>query len=146
MFETTYGMTGHFRLPGLTLATNRTDFAKSIENYYVFRTLETIHRLFHTNFWGANIGDNWCSYPSLYGDSWEGSKKKKHVDKQIFTFRFWIHIWEFSYFTCQFMTVASIILHWIFLRQKLGFFGEGIPTSCPTKPLGVTFIVSSSSY
>lgn len=31
MFETTYGMTGHFRLPGLTLATNLTDFAKSME-------------------------------------------------------------------------------------------------------------------
>ena len=41
-----------------TLATNLTDFAKPIGNYYVFRTLETIHRLFHTNFWGANIGDN----------------------------------------------------------------------------------------
>lgn len=123
MFETTYGMTGHFRLPGLTLATNLTDFAKSME-ITTFSGPWKLSTAVSTQIWGANIGDNWCSYPSLYGDSWEGSRFQ-HVDKRIIASRFCIHIWEFSYFTCQFMTVAPIILQLSPSPPKTGHFWGG---------------------
>ena len=149
MFETTYGMTGHFRLPGLTLATNLTDFAKSME-ITTFSGPWKLSTAVSTQIWGANIGDNWCSYPSLYGDSWEGSRFQ-HVDKRIIAFRFCIHIWEFSYFTCQFMTVAPIILQLSPSPPKTGHFWGGYSNFMSYKnPWGDEawwrFIVSSSSY